>query len=196
MIALFGNRWTSQFGEKIDASGQWAETLKAVSRKQVAQAIEVLRNSGRVWPPTAPEFKSICLANGANHPTVEAAYAEVHRYMLGKISENDLSDAAFHTIHTNMDLYQYRSLSLEKSQDVFRFAYKATLDQFNSGEKVYQKPVPPIAIAEIKPVVTAEEAEKARAALFALFNQPEEQKQLTEAERLDLEKLNKVRGSV
>jgi hypothetical protein len=137
----------------------------------------------------------MCLSTGKNHPAVEAAYAEVHRYMLNKLHEDDLSDAAYHTIHTNLDLYQFRNLSVEKSHDVFRFAYKATIEQFNSGETVYKKPVQPIRIEEIKPVISQEDAEKARIELFAIFNEkPPENKTLTKLELDDMARLERLKN--
>lgn len=148
--------------------------------------------SGRAWPPTAPEFRSLCLGNASQHKTVEAAYAETNDFMLGRISANDLSDSVRHTIYRNMDFYQYRSLSMEKSQEVFRFAYKATIEQFNAGEEPYKFPPPVLKIEEKIPEVTAEEVAKARAELFSMLDSMDNKPQ-TPTDIKDLERVNKLK---
>lgn len=93
-----------------------------------------------------------------------------------------------------MDLYQFRSLGIEKSQEVFRFAYKATLEQINAGDELYKPPPPMVHIEEIKPYVSPEEAEKERINLMAMFNEPEEQKQITDSEIKDLQRLERLKN--
>lgn len=174
MIALFGVRWSSQFGEVVDKSGQWTQTLSGISRNQVAEALSEVRKSGRAWPPTAPEFRSMCISGGIEHPTVEDAYSTLHRYLTGQIEESELGVAVRHTINKNMDLYQFKRLPIDKAIEVFRFAYKATLNQIAAGDELFQ-PRAPVALIEDVPVqVSPEEAEAARLRLLSLFDDPEQ----------------------
>jgi len=138
-----------------------------------------IRISGRAWPPTAPEFRSMCLGGSNKHKTIEAAYAEVHSYITGRITADQLSDAVRHTIYKNMDFYQFKALSIEKAQDVFKFAYRATIEQLNAGDEVYQLPKPVALIEEFKPVVSQEDAEAARLKLLSMFEDDKQEKQLT-----------------
>jgi len=144
-MALFGESWTRSFGEIPDESGQWTKTLSGVSRAQIADGLDIVRNSGRKWPPAAPEFKAMCLSLGIKkHPPMEACYAE----LTGFISENrkdsyNLSHILYHTIRRNMDLYNYKKI--EKDWDrikSFEIAYKATLFQLECGEQLIEIPKP------------------------------------------------------
>jgi hypothetical protein len=194
MIALFGVRWSSQFGETPDSSGQWRQTLSGISRQQVASALNEVRLSGRSWPPTAPEFRSMCISGGVSHPTVEDAYSILHRYLTGQIKESDLGTAVRHTINKNMDLYQFKRLPIDKAIEVFRFAYKATIHQIELGEELFH-PRNPVALIEDVPLkVSAEEAEKARLNLLAMLDDKPEQKQPTQAEIEDMKRLEEIRN--
>ena len=136
----------------------------------------------------------MCLSDGSEALTVEAAYGQVYRYISGKIKESELNPAVLHTLKTNMDLYQFRSLGIEKSQEVFRFAYKATLEQISSGAELYKAPPPVVLIEEIKPYVSPEDAEKSRLALLSMFEEKKNPKPLTQVEIDDLEKLNRIKS--
>lgn len=152
MIALFGTKWTSQFGEKTDPSGQWGQTLKDVTRAQVAEALESLRNSGRTWPPTAPEFKSMCKApGGGDLKSVDSAHAEFIRYLTGRIDRHSLSPEVYHTLRQNCSEYNLRAMSSDKSSQEFRSAYRATLDDYRSGQEIAKPPAPETLIEQIKP---------------------------------------------
>jgi hypothetical protein len=196
MMALFGETWIRSFGEKVDDSGQWAQTLKGLTRRQVADGIELVRNSGRKWPPAAPEFRGMCLSNGAEHPTVEDAYSILHRYLTGQIMESELGVAVRHTINKNMDLYQFKRLPIDKAIDVFRFAYKATLQQIAVGDELFQ-PRAPVALIEDVPLkVSAEEAEKARLNLLAMLDDKPEQKQPSQEEIEDMKRLERLKNEL
>lgn len=135
----------------------------------------------------------MCLGN-TKHKTTEAAYAEVHGYITGRITADQLSDAVRHTIYRNMDFYQFKTLSLEKQQDTFKFAYRATIEQLNAGDDVYQPPKPIALIEELKEAVSAEDAEKARLDLLAMFEDDPQPKPITQAELDDLARLERLRN--
>lgn len=61
MQGLFGVKWTGFFGEAVDATGQWSKTLEGVSSVQMAHGLNKVRTSGREAPPSAPEFRGMCL---------------------------------------------------------------------------------------------------------------------------------------
>lgn len=170
MMALYGSRWSSQFGEQVDRTGQWTKTLWGVTRTQMAGALELMRTSGRAWPPTAPELRAMCLGQD-QYPTPEAAYAQLHRYQTGQITVEQLWDVVRHTIYKNMDFYKFKQLTLEKAQEVFRFAYRATIDQLTKGEAMYQMPKPHELIEQVSEPVSAEDAEAARLNLLSMFEE-------------------------
>lgn len=141
-MALFGSKWTSQFGESVDKSGQWGQTLGDVSRAQVAAGLDVIRKSGRVWPPTAPEFREICiLAPLGMIKSADQALVEFNRYLASGCRDPwSLSPEVYHTISKNLDMFLFRQMDFSESSKTFHSAYRATIDQLRSGEKLCLPP--------------------------------------------------------
>lgn len=59
MAKIYGHRWVSSYGETDD--GTWLSGLYDVTPDQVRNGLEKLRVSAQGWPPTLPEFRSMCL---------------------------------------------------------------------------------------------------------------------------------------
>ncbi len=58
MTEWFGHRWSSSYGaEPLDS---WAYGLAGLAPDQVRTGLDSLKASGRDWPPTLPEFRSMC----------------------------------------------------------------------------------------------------------------------------------------
>lgn len=132
---------------------------------------------------------------------MEICFVEVQEFVRqGRRDTHNMTPFVYHMVVKNLDFYNFKKL--EKEYDrirAFEIAYKAALFQLESGEKLITPP-PPSTLLEKKeseiPKADPEKVSSTISDIMKLFDQPEEQKQLTEAERLDLEKLNKVRGSV
>jgi len=58
MTTIYGNRWTSQYGDKDDGTWQWG--LSGVEWRAAAQALGRLVKRGDGWPPSLPEFRMMC----------------------------------------------------------------------------------------------------------------------------------------
>lgn len=189
MLALYGVKWSSQFGEKTDVTGQWAQTLSGLSRGQIAFAIDAIRKSGRVWPPSAPEFRAMCLSPQLNAPTTEAAYAMALEYQRGEVAAKDLHPMVYHTITKNLDGYQFKRLAMEKAQEAFRFAYKATIEHVATGRQLNRFEPPAALISHATAIANPEEAEKSRAKLMNMFKterkEPKTIEQLADDARLE-----------
>lgn len=56
---IYGHKWTSSFGEKDD--GTWLKGLSDVSVEQIKHGLEKIRVSDEGWPPSLPEFRTLCL---------------------------------------------------------------------------------------------------------------------------------------
>src|SRR5690606_29718845 len=176
MVALFGVKWSSQFGETPDVSGQWRQTLSGITRQQIAGALSDIRNSGRVWPPTAPEFRSMCLAAGKPKiPPMEALYAEINQLNhSGRKDYSHVSPILYHTINRNLDFYNFKMVEEWKAFKMFEVAYKATLFQIECGEELATPPEPETLLPAPKPTIATEadikKTAEARAKLLAMFD--------------------------
>ena len=76
---LFPHRWTPVLGvwaPDNPAVNTWRSTLKGLTPKQLARGIERVRLSGATFPPSAPEFRRLCLGD---IPDEHAAYLEAVR---------------------------------------------------------------------------------------------------------------------
>lgn len=77
MQKLFGGRWSSQYGDCDD--GAWRSALAGVSSQTLGKAIGMVAMSGSEFPPTLPEFLSIC-GRAAGLPDCTKAYRDAaHR---------------------------------------------------------------------------------------------------------------------
>lgn len=80
MTEMYGHKWVSVHGES-DESGTWSKVLGDLTGPQVAIGMQACaRRTGdqAAWPPSAPEFREMCLA-GANNlgiPDVSLAWRE------------------------------------------------------------------------------------------------------------------------
>lgn len=173
MMALFGESWTRSFGEMPDESGQWSKTLSGVSRAQIADGLDIVRNSGRKWPPAAPEFRAMCIGAGKEkHPPLEACFAELTKYITdNRKDSHNLSHILYHTIRRNMDFYAYKKIEKDWERiKCFEIAYKATLFQLESGESLIEIPNPETLIEENKNYIKSDSPQAEKAAKETLDN--------------------------
>lgn len=163
-----------------------------------------IRNSGRAWPPTAPEFRAMCLNAGKEkHPPLEAAYAEINQLVgSGRKDYSHVSPILYHTIYRNLDFYNFKVVEEWKAFKMFEVAYKATLFQIESGEELRRPPELETLLAapEKKPYApTSEEIEKAGEvinSLLSMFDDKSSPAPLSKAGIEDLEKLERMRGKI
>lgn len=62
MVQTYGHRWTANFGPVPKPDHAWAKHLTGLTSKQLANGLAQLssmENDG--WPPSAPQFRSMCL---------------------------------------------------------------------------------------------------------------------------------------
>jgi len=65
MASMFGHKWTSSYGDQVDPEKVWQASLKGISQDQIKRALNLLAKRGDEWPPSAPEFRSLCLYGDA-----------------------------------------------------------------------------------------------------------------------------------
>lgn len=91
MAGLYGHKWISSYGTsdiKLDEignprpdSGIWAKALSGINGQQIAHGMKMctMRTGEQAaWPPSAPEFRDMCLAGKSilGIPDVAAAWRE------------------------------------------------------------------------------------------------------------------------
>ena len=58
---MFGTKWTNAYGAKPDPNNVWANALSGLTQKDLSRGLKRLGDSGAEWPPTAPEFRKLCI---------------------------------------------------------------------------------------------------------------------------------------
>jgi len=80
MTGMYGHKWTSVQGTS-DELGIWGKCLHDINGRQIAQGMHFCatrQGDQAAWPPSAPEFREMCLStvSGLGIPTVERAWKE------------------------------------------------------------------------------------------------------------------------
>ena len=73
MTDLFGHKWTSS--HDFSDNGSWTSFLEDLNGKQFKAGIDALKDWTESWPPTATDFRNMCLgrARGGEEQNMIAA---------------------------------------------------------------------------------------------------------------------------
>lgn len=133
---------------------------------------------------------------------MEACYAELTKYIAdNRKDRHSLSPILYHTVQRNMDFYRYQKI--EKDYDrvrEFEMAFKATLFQLECGESLQRAPAPETLLESDKDIKRHDAPESVKLAdetigsLLAMLDDKPEDKQLTQDEINDLQRLERLRG--
>lgn len=61
MSSMYGHKWVSSYGAEVDPDKVWASCLKGVLPEQIKHGLNRCATECHEWPPSAPEFRSLCL---------------------------------------------------------------------------------------------------------------------------------------
>lgn len=82
MTEIYGRRWTGSFGVSADQTHAWAATLGGLTGAQIGAGLTALAETQdeqlRKWPPSAPEFRALCL-EVPGLPTEDEAWEQALR---------------------------------------------------------------------------------------------------------------------
>lgn len=93
MSSMYGHRWTSAYGSEVDPDRVWQATLADVSPEQIKYGMRELARNGDDWPPSAPEFRKLCLGivnNGEDY----CAPVGIHRVFPKMIEDKTKQERA------------------------------------------------------------------------------------------------------
>lgn len=79
MASVYGHKWTSQYGEKIDRT--WKRALKSMPVDRLKVALARCAHRQDAWPPSLPEFMALAKVTPeeVGAPNVDAAFTEACR---------------------------------------------------------------------------------------------------------------------
>ena len=144
MTEMYGHRWTGSVGVSADQSHAWAAVLGGLNGQQIAVGLAALAANGDDWPPSAPEFRKLCVnrtPEAFGLPSVDQAYREatrnVHPNMVGI---GGWSHSAVHHAACEAGFYNLITLPMDTSRKLFERNYTIACRMVMDGEPL--KPIP------------------------------------------------------
>lgn len=147
MTSIFGSRWSSQYGstpEGVDLI-EWGEAIKGLTPSALQVGMRAIRTSGREWPPTAPEFRSLCMAI--------PALVEVQRELAGADEATPFGRLVWQFV----DAWRYRHADVATAQRMLQQAYELAVARTLQGNPL-PEPSPAIAPEPVREFVPADPA--------------------------------------
>lgn len=84
MASMYGHRWSSSFGTEVDPDRIWEACLENITMEQLKAGLRACRDTGLDWPPSAPEFRKMCLGKHKNELREHSRIAEADREWLAQ----------------------------------------------------------------------------------------------------------------
>lgn len=176
------------------AKAEWLKGLienRITTDYQIEAGFVKARAHNSPFLPSIGQFVQWC---NDCHPTMEASYGELLKYMRGEITAHELHPLVYHTIYKNMDYYQFKRLPINDALNVFKFSYRATIEQITAGEPMLKAPPPAPQIEhdadrQASPEIVAAERAKMMEMLKSINTSLAPK---TEAELADDEKLKRI----
>lgn len=147
MASAFGNRWVSQYGhapEGVDLA-EWGEVIRGLTPRELSTGMQAIRTSGREWPPTAPEFRALCMAI--------PSMVEVQRELAGAEPVSPFGRLVWQFL----DQWRYRHASTDAALRMQQQAYELAVARTLRGDPL-PEPVAFIESAPPRPRVPADPA--------------------------------------
>lgn len=135
MAKMYGHKWVSTYGEKDDGN-IWLATLGELTPDQLMLGLKRCANSGNAWPPSAPEFKSMCKPDFAELgiPSLNEAFnlcCNQYRSPLKK----PWPHPAVYWMGKNAGWFMLGTEKAEKSLKVFKGVYEDIVNRLANGEQ-------------------------------------------------------------
>lgn len=108
LTALYGHRWTSNYGPATDQEGNltqaaltWVRATSDLSDEQIRHGLNQLVRTGEEWPPPLPRFRRLCIQTsdaprtylGRDWQELKAEYEAERQLKLPKSSSDGLTPA-------------------------------------------------------------------------------------------------------
>lgn len=127
MTEMYGHRWTASVGVSADQDHAWATVLGGLNGAQIANGLGQLVERADDWPPSAPEFRGMCL----HVPGLPSAVAAWHQALEGRYQHEAVRVAASLT-----GVYELRQARLNDHalQRIFDRNYQIVCRRLRNGE--------------------------------------------------------------
>ncbi|WP_324731001.1 replication protein P [Pseudomonas paeninsulae] len=128
-----------------DHSHAWASVLGGITGQQIAVGLNALVISAEKWPPTAPEFRGLCIAaptaESLGLPTEDQAYAEACRKSHPSAAGAKWSHEAVYHAATETGFFNLTALPMDASRKLFCRNYAITVRLLIEGKPLKAMPL-------------------------------------------------------
>lgn len=77
MGSMYGHKWVSSYGgDVVDPDRVWAAALYGLDEAAIRKGMRACVDQGLAWPPSAPEFRVLCLGEPEAWQHKTAAYRQ------------------------------------------------------------------------------------------------------------------------
>lgn len=136
MTEIYGHRWASAYGER--PTDGWITAVGDLSADMIRSGLVKMARCGdhNAWPPTALEFRTLCLPCGEDFgfPSLDEALQQAVGNRTGKHA------AVIHTLR-RIDGYALRRMPLADALKNFAPAWQKTINEISAGGELPQAPL-------------------------------------------------------
>lgn len=140
MVAIYGYRWTSAYGEAAEdgsglatlAADTWARGLAGIDERAIGAGLDACIASADPWPPTLPAFRAACL----RIPTLHSIRAELR----ATARADGLPSPFLHLVMLGVDTHRLRTASADAGDRLVREAYEAAREHVMRGGALPEAP--------------------------------------------------------
>lgn len=188
------------------AKAEWFKGLienNITSDLQIDAGLSKARTHDSPFLPSIGQFIGWCKdSTETQWQPMEAVFAEIQSMLAQNRKDwHECTPLLQHIVGRTLDLYNYKQVFKDYDRvKLFDIAYKAALFQLESGEDLKPWPHPKTLLENNQEVKRHDAPESVKLAdevlggLRAMFDDKPESKQLTAADREDLEKLERIRN--
>lgn len=141
MTELYGHRWTSGFGDA--PTDGWTLAVGALPPEMIRAGLERMVRQGKHndWPPTALEFRALCLpcSEDLGLPSEDAAYRQAVDW--SRLSAADRHPAVLATLR-QLDTWAWRRLDEQTARKQFAAAWQKIVDRVRAEGEGWLPEVP------------------------------------------------------
>lgn len=143
MGGMYGHKWTNYHGETVDSGNVWRACLKNITESQLKDGLNDLLNSNYEWPPSAIQFRKLCLKRTERELGVLNAF-EAQSMLMGWVGRENRRVSDFspfmYAIYKLVGHYALMNETIDQIKRSIREACEITTERVKRGEVLESPP--------------------------------------------------------
>lgn len=165
MTEIYGHRWTSAYTRA--ALDTWAKGLAGLTTEQIGRGVNACVAGAFAWPPTLPEFRTLCLTVPGLPSADDAADDALAIARRWKRPDQCMHPAVWHALD---QIGGFHSIDEDVLRKRFLRNFERACADLADGKPLAAIPQPLPAPKDAQPDYTSEQAQAAKADALAKIN--------------------------